>query len=311
MWALPTTFVALQTGNFQITGIPLALLGTLLAWSARPALGGGLLAYATLGKIFPAMLVLHIVATRRWRLVAWIAAWGAALTGLTAVVFGLEPFIHFVRDEIPQLASGAAFPQTEEPSASPVNQSVYGFTVKLRALGLAALDQANGRHVARVYAVLLAALAIASGLRSRAEGPAGDERSRLDQAGMWLGLLNLASFAGPFVGGAYGSAGHGMAGGAAGGWRRYRRSTLGMARGTAPDVSGAVGYAGPWRRAAGRGHAHSLGGLAGLGGRGERVGGVATPHGGTRPDRGGHGRCRTGHDPCPPELKFRRHMRRS
>jgi hypothetical protein len=46
-----------------------------------------------------------------------------------------------------------------------------------------------------------------SGLRSRAEGAVTDERSRLDHAGMWLGLLNLASFAGPFVGGAYGSAG--------------------------------------------------------------------------------------------------------
>jgi hypothetical protein len=46
-----------------------------------------------------------------------------------------------------------------------------------------------------------------SGLRSRAAGSRDDERSRLDLAGMWLGLLNLASFAGPFVGGAYGSAG--------------------------------------------------------------------------------------------------------
>ena len=207
VWALPTTFVALQTGNFQITGIPLALLGALLACSARPGVGGGLLAYATVGKIFPAMLVLHVVATRRWRLVAWIAASAAALTGLTAVVFGLEPFIDFVRDEIPQLASGASFPQTEDPSAFAVNQSIYGFTVKLRALGLAWLDQANGKHVAQVYAVLLAALAIVSGLRSRAEGPVAGERSCLDHAGMWLGLLNLASFAGPFVGGAYGSAG--------------------------------------------------------------------------------------------------------
>jgi alpha-1,2-mannosyltransferase len=207
VWALPTTFVALQTGNFQITAIPMALSGALLAWSARPALGGGLLAYAAVGKIFPVMLVLHVIATRRWRPVTWIGAWALALTVLTALVLGLDPFIDFVRDEIPQLASGASFPQTEDPSAFAVNQSIYGFTVKLRALGLVWLDQANGKHVAQVYAVLLAALAIVSGLRSRAEGAVTDERSRLDHAGMWLGLLNLASFAGPFVGGAYGSAG--------------------------------------------------------------------------------------------------------
>src|SRR5918993_6084757 len=141
-WALPTTFVALQTGNFQITAIPMALFGAQLAWSARPVLGGGLLAYAAVGKIFPVMLVLHVIATRRWRLVTWIAAWALALTALTALVLGLDPFIDFVRDEIPQLASGASFPQTEDPSAFAVNQSIYGFTVKLRALGLAWLDQA-------------------------------------------------------------------------------------------------------------------------------------------------------------------------
>jgi alpha-1,2-mannosyltransferase len=207
VWALPTTFVALQTGNFQITAIPLALFGALLAWSARPVLGGGLLAYAAIGKIFPAMLVLHVIATRRWRPVTWIVAWALALTALTAVVVGLEPFIDFVRDEIPQLASGASFPQTEDPSTFAANQSIYGFTVKLHALGLVWLDRGNGKHVAQVYAVLLAALALVSGLRSRAAGSRDDERSRLDLAGMWLGLLNLASFAGPFVGGAYGSAG--------------------------------------------------------------------------------------------------------
>jgi alpha-1,2-mannosyltransferase len=54
VWALPTTFMALQTGNFQITAIPVAVLGVILAWSARPGLGGGLLAYAAAGKIFPA-----------------------------------------------------------------------------------------------------------------------------------------------------------------------------------------------------------------------------------------------------------------
>jgi alpha-1,2-mannosyltransferase len=207
VWALPTTFMALQTGNFQITVIPLALLGATLAWSAHPAAGGGLLAYAAAGKIFPAMLVLHMIAARRWVLLAWIAASGVALTGVTVMAFGLEPFIDFVRDEIPQLASGASFPQTEDPMAVAVNQSIYGFTVKLRALGLAWLDQASGKHVAQVYAVLLAALAVMSGLRARPAGAVDDGRSRLDRAAMWLGLLNLASFAGPFVGGAYGAVG--------------------------------------------------------------------------------------------------------
>jgi hypothetical protein len=58
-----------------------------------------------------------------------------------------------------------------------------------------------------VYALLLAALAVMSGLRSGPASGVDDGRSRLDRAAMWLGLLNLASFAGPFVGGAYGAVG--------------------------------------------------------------------------------------------------------
>jgi hypothetical protein len=79
------------------------------------------------------------------------------------LVVGPEPFVQFVRDEIPQLASGASFPQTEAPSTFPVNQSIYGFTVKLRALGLVWLDQAAGKHVAQRYALLSAALAAVLG----------------------------------------------------------------------------------------------------------------------------------------------------
>jgi hypothetical protein len=226
VWALPTTFMALQTGNFQITAIPVAVLGVILAWSARPGLGGGLLAYAAAGKIFPAMLVLHVIATRRWRVVGAIAAVGVALAGATALAFGLDLFVHFLRDELPRLASGASFPQTEQPFAFALNQSIYGFTVKLRALGLVWLDQANGRHVAQVYAVLLAVLAMVSGMRMREARALDAGRARLDQVSTWLGILNLASFASPFVGGAYGSTGTAWlvalrAGGAATAGRRW------------------------------------------------------------------------------------------
>jgi hypothetical protein len=205
VWALPSTFLGLQFGNFQLTAIPMALAGCWLGWSAsRPRAGGALLAFAALGKVFPCLLALHVLGGRRWRFVAWLTAWGAAFALLTLALYGWAPFDGFFRHELPRLASGAAFPQTEESSGILVNQSFYGITTKLRALGLDALDAAAGKRLSQLYALLVAAAAVAAGRRLAREGEAVDGRERLRRAVTWLAILNLASFAGPFVGGGYG-----------------------------------------------------------------------------------------------------------
>jgi len=82
-WAAPTTFISLQMGNFQITAVPLALLGVMLAWSRREAAGGTLLAFTAAGKVFPSMLVLHTVTALRWQALAWIAATALAMVAVT------------------------------------------------------------------------------------------------------------------------------------------------------------------------------------------------------------------------------------
>jgi hypothetical protein len=139
--------------------------------------------------------------------VGWICGCGVALAVVTAVVYGVDVFAQFLHDEMPELASGAAFPQTEQPRTVPVNQSIYGLTVKLRQLGLGILDPTAGKRVAQVYAVLLAGLAIVAGARARGVTAPAPGRDRLRLAAMWLAILNLASFAGPFVGGGYASVG--------------------------------------------------------------------------------------------------------
>lgn len=204
--AYPQTLFAYQMGNFQITAFPIAIVG--LAWAAsRPFPGAAMLAFASAAKLFPSMLVLHVAATRRWKLVLWIAVSGIVLCALTLAVYGPDLFVQFVRDEAPQLADGSAFPMTERPRTIPVNYSIYGLTVKLRTLGIDALDVATGKRIGQLYALLLAGLCAWAGwrLRDRALPPAGPGRLRL--ATTWLGLLNLASFAGPFVGGGYGNVG--------------------------------------------------------------------------------------------------------
>jgi hypothetical protein len=194
-------------GNFQITAVPLALLGAMLAWSRREAAGGALLAFTAAGKVFPSMLVLHAAAALRWRAVAWIVAMGLAFTIATAAAFGLHPFIEFVRDEFPRLVSGASFPQTELPGTIPVNMSVYGMTAKLRLLGVAWLDQPAGKHVSQFYALVLAAFVVWAGLRVRARDDGDQPADRLHLAILWLAILNLASLAGPFVPVMYGIVG--------------------------------------------------------------------------------------------------------
>lgn len=206
-WATPITFVSLQMGNFQITAVPLALLGMLLAWSRRDAAGGALLAFTAAGKVFPSMLVLHAFAALRWRAVGWIAAMGLVFALATTAAFGLHPFTEFVRDEFPRLVSGASFPQTEFPGAMPVNMSAYGLTAKLRQLGVTWLDQATGKRVAQCYALALAVFVAWSGLRLRRATERGQPPDRLRLAILWLAILNFASLGGPFVPVMYGIAG--------------------------------------------------------------------------------------------------------
>lgn len=206
-WATPTTFASLQMGNFQVTAVPMALMGMMLAWSRREPAGGALLAYTAAGKVFPSMLVLHAATALRWRAIAWIVGAGVTFAVVTAAVFGTAPFVEFVRDEFPRLVSGASFPQTEVPGVMPVNMSVYGLTAKLRQLGAAWLDQPAGKHVAQLYALLLALFVVWAGSRVRGTADRTEPRLRLLLAILWLAILNLASLGGPFVPVMYGIVG--------------------------------------------------------------------------------------------------------
>lgn len=206
-WAAPTTFGSLQMGNFQITAVPVALLGVMLAWSQREAAGGALLAFTAAGKVFPSMLVLHTATALRWRALAWVAAMGLAMVAVTLGIFGAGPFVEFVRDGFPDLVSGDAFPQTEIPGTMPVNMSVYGMTAKLRLLGATWLDQPAGKHVGQLYALLLALFVLWSGRRVRARVDPGHTHDRLPLAILWLAILNLAALGGPFVPAMYGTVG--------------------------------------------------------------------------------------------------------
>jgi hypothetical protein len=201
----PPTLFTLQMGNFQLSAFSLAMIGMIALSSTRPlpqAAGGLALAFATLSKIYPAVLGVGLLFEKRWRAVLWTAGAGVVLCALTMVVYGTGPFSDFIHYQIPRLSAGDAFPQTELPWAITLNQSFYGWLVKLRALGIGALDRDVGYRLMSIYGI--AVFVFAGALAWRRRNAAEDRALSLQ---MWLALLNLASFRSPFLAGAYGTIG--------------------------------------------------------------------------------------------------------
>jgi len=200
--ALPQAAATFQQGNFQITAVPLAVVAFVLLMAGRPALGGGVLAWAALAKIFPGILVVPLLTARRWRPVAWVAAMGVLLLTASLWIQGADVFRTFIHTSLPEISSGAAFPQTEWATTSRVNWSAYGQTVRARQLGAEWLTQRRGLMIAELYGLAIAIFAAWAGWGARFD--LATAHGRLATAQVAVALVSLASFRSPFVGAAYG-----------------------------------------------------------------------------------------------------------
>ena len=202
LMAFPQAAHTFQQGNFQATAVPLAAIAFVLLTAGLHRTGGAVLAYAALAKIFPGLLVVPLLAARQWRSAAWVAGCGAAALVLTILVQGDRPMRDFVSTSLPEISSGAAFPQAEMRQFSRINWSAYGQTVRVRHLGADWLTQPRGLAVAQVYGLLVVALAVWAGWKRRFDPAVASERILVVQ--LALALLSLASFRSPFVGAGYG-----------------------------------------------------------------------------------------------------------
>lgn len=181
----------LQAGNFQVMALAIALLALLAVAARQNAVGGALLAMATVSKIFPGILIVYLIGRRRWSAVIWSAAFAGVYVALGIGVLGPRPFSAFLTDMLPRLSSGRAFSMLEQPAAIALNHSVTGVLLKLRLLGLASVSLAQAASATWIYTLVLVPLALLAGRWVRDDGP----RALL----LGFALLHLAALRSPFT----------------------------------------------------------------------------------------------------------------
>ncbi len=195
----PAALYTYQYTQFHFAAIALAVAGMLAFEQKRNALGGALLAFAVIGKIFPAFLVILLLAERRWKALAWTLGFGLAYTAAALMVLGLAPFNAFLGYQLPRMQSFAAFSFLETwPEVRfeliAANLSPYGQVIRLGEMGLPGMTAALASACNTLFALLLVA---ATWLAARRVA------SRVRRAQLWLAVLGLASMASPAAWGEY------------------------------------------------------------------------------------------------------------
>jgi alpha-1,2-mannosyltransferase len=189
-WTTVPVMSALQLGSLQVVVVALALIAMGSFEDRHPALGGALLSFVTLTKLYPLVLVLHLLFRRRWRALAWTVVFAAVQLGVAVHVLGLAPFQSFLRDAVPHLTTTVQ--ELSVPRLVAVNQAVSGVVLKVQLLGLPppSYETRFFELVTVGYAALLVPLAWGSRRIS-------SEAHR--QALVWIALLLAGSLAGVWV----------------------------------------------------------------------------------------------------------------
>jgi alpha-1,2-mannosyltransferase len=195
--SLPT-LLGLQYGNFHLAAVALSVLSLFglraggRGWGHRLGVpvGAAVLAFVAWAKIFPVLLLVPLVVERRWRAVAWTAAWGAVWLLLAAVVLGPAPIRAFFDHQLGHVASGAAFPYlAENDRIISANLSAYAVALKLLTLIGVTPGPSLAGALSAGYAVALVVGLAAAAVRQRR---AGDDRlaaMRLAVTALFLGAL--------------------------------------------------------------------------------------------------------------------------
>jgi alpha-1,2-mannosyltransferase len=185
----PAIIATFQVGNVQMAMIALAALAMYCIDRRAYALGGALLAFAILGKLYPGVFVLYLLLRREWRAVAWTAVFGVVLVAISVADVGWEPYRAFLR-QMPGLMSGEAFAAFRNPGAIGNNGSVPGLIFKLKMWGVPHMGFDAMRIVGWIYTVVVVAGTTWLATRVRPDGR---------EPVVWLAILVLATMRSPFM----------------------------------------------------------------------------------------------------------------
>jgi len=188
--SLPT-MLGLQFGQFHIATLLLSVAAMICFEERRPAVGGLLLGVATLSKLFPAFLLVYLLARRRFREVAWTLAASVAFSLVGLAVLGWSPFEAFLGYQLPRIQSGEAFAFYErEALVVSRNLGIPGLVTKLHFFGVPGMTHGLAALLGWLFTLLLFWLAWTAGRRT--EG-------RVAEARAWLALLALGAFRSPLA----------------------------------------------------------------------------------------------------------------
>ncbi|MEQ1513146.1 MAG: glycosyltransferase family 87 protein [Lysobacteraceae bacterium] len=194
IWIATPSLLTLQLGNFQLSAIALSVVAMALFWRDRPVVGGALLGFAVF-KLFPGILGIYLIVTRRWRALGWTLGFSALYTVIAFLWLGADPFRALFEFHLPRLANGEAWAFLENPelaAVAAINDSVPGIVMKLKSLGVPGMTLAFEQIIVWGWTVVIVLLTILSAIRS-------SRMSHHALAMNWLALLALATFRSPFV----------------------------------------------------------------------------------------------------------------
>lgn len=189
-----------QFGQFHAMTIILAICGMVAFEKQRTLIGGALLGFAILAKIFPALLFVYLVAQRRWREVLSTLVFVAIFSALSVAVLGVAPMKAFLSFELPRLINGHAF-LFGDREGLPLfirarNFSIYGLIVKLQLLGISGLNTTIFHALQWIYTIMIFALTFFAARKH-------SDSSRLIKSQVWIAVLVLASLRSPIAPSAY------------------------------------------------------------------------------------------------------------
>jgi len=165
------------------------MLGLAAVERRHLALGGLLLAFAIVGKMFPAVILLYLGVRRDWRAVAWTCAWAMVFVLVTIADVGWAPFPFFF-DHLPRLLSGEAFPMLRAPITAANSLSMPGVVLKLPAVGGPPVPFASIKFAGWIYSAIVVWATVRLALR-----PVAPRYTPL----AWLTVLGLAALRSPFL----------------------------------------------------------------------------------------------------------------